>query len=83
MPITTRTTSKATHSTKLTYIPEFGERKDKGNKFAKDAVDLVQKNANPGRLVIEFGLGGGVSSVVFEETQGISQRDIQYDPLPQ
>ena len=83
MPITTRTTSKATHRTVLTYTPAFGERQDKGKKFASDAVDLVQKNGNPGRLIVEFGVGGGVSSVVFEETQGISQRDIQYDPLPQ
>jgi hypothetical protein len=83
MPITTRTQTKATHRTTLTYIPDFGERKDKGKKFAHDAIDLVQKNDTAGRLIIEFGLGGGVSSVVFEETQAISQRDIQYDPLPQ
>lgn len=84
MPITTRTSSKATHRTALTYVPDFGERiADKGKNFVNQAYDLVRSAGNPGRIIVECGLGGGVSSIVFEETQTISQRDIDYDPLPQ
>ena len=80
MAITTRTTTKATHRTILTYTPEFGERTDslsRGKKFVNEAYDVIQQAGNPGRLIVDFGIGCGVSSVAFEETQTIPQRDIQ------
>ena len=79
MPINTRTTTKATHRTLFKYEPDFGERQDKaskGRKWIDEAYDVVLKCGNPGRLIIECGIGGGVSSVAFEETQVVPQSDI-------
>lgn len=80
MEIKTRTTSKATHRTTLTYTQEAGERiADLSKNFVIKAYDFVRASGNPGRLIIDCGAGGGVSGVVFEETQTIPQRDIHYD----
>jgi hypothetical protein len=82
MTITTRTTTKATHRTVIRYEPEFGERTDKvskARKFVNEALDIVLQAGNPGRLIVDLGIGCGVGSIVFEETQTVPQRDIQQD----
>ena len=76
MPITTRTTTKATHRTVLTFTAPFGHRADKGRAFLAEAHELVVKSGNAGRLIVECGIGGGISSIAFEETQTVPQRDI-------
>jgi hypothetical protein len=77
MPISTRTTTKATHRTTLTYTAPFGHRADKGRTFVNEALDIIQKHGDPARMIIEFGVGGGVSSIAIEQTQTVPQRDIQ------
>lgn len=79
MPISTRTVTKAIHRTTLTYTAEFGHRADKGVKFIFEAVEMIQKEQQVGSLIIQFGPGGGVSGITFEETQTVPQRDIQRD----
>lgn len=76
MPIITRTTTKATHRTVLKYTHDRFLREDKGRSFLNEALDMVQAAGNPGRLIVDCGIGGGVSSIVFEETQTVPQRDI-------
>jgi hypothetical protein len=77
MPITTRTTTHAVDKTIMMYTPELGDRiKDGGRKFFNEVLDLIQKNQQVGTLTIQFGTGGSVSTVAFEEKQLIPQKDV-------
>jgi hypothetical protein len=77
MPITTRTTTHAVDKTIMMYTPEFGQRSDKGKTFINEVLDLIHKNQQVGTLTIQFGTGGSVSTVAFEEKQLIPQKDVQ------
>jgi hypothetical protein len=76
MPISTRT-GKATHRLTLVYVPELGERKDGGIKFVTEAIKWMNAEGDPGRLIIDFGAAGHVSSIVFEQT--IPAKDIKFE----
>lgn len=78
MPLNTRTTTHAVDRTTITYTPEPGERiKDGGKIFINEVFDLIQKNQQVGTLTVQFGTGGSISGVAFEEKQLIPQRDVQ------
>jgi hypothetical protein len=76
MPIATRT-GKATHRLTLVYVPEFGERKDGGQKFVSAAIKYMNDEDIQGRLIIDFGVSGNVSSIVLEQT--VPARDIKFE----
>lgn len=80
MPISSRTTTQAIHKTALTYTAEPGHQKDGGRKFLLEVFDLIRENKQVGALTVNFGVGGGVGTIVFEERHAIAQADISFDP---
>jgi hypothetical protein len=77
MPITARTTTQAVHRTTLTYTAESNHIKDGGKRFIAEVLDMIRAERQVGTLTIQFGVGGGVSTVVFEEKETIAQKDIE------
>jgi len=77
MGLNTRTQSKLVHRTTLTHIPEIGARKDGGLAFLNEVVEFIRQEKQIGRLTADFGVGGSISNIVFEETCTVSQRDLE------
>lgn len=75
-----KTTSKVLHRTVLSWEWEPGHHRDRGEKFLASVLKLIRDERQIGRLTIDFGVGGGVSSVVFEETESIKQGEIEVAP---
>lgn len=70
----THTQSFVTHRT--TLISE-GKRSDGGRSLLLEAFDLIHREKQTGKLTVHFGVGGSISSAIFEETEVIPQRDIK------
>ncbi|MGA9352263.1 MAG: hypothetical protein WBV46_01145 [Terriglobales bacterium] len=79
MALKTRTTSKVNHRTVLSWEREPGEHSDLGQKFLSEVLKLIRSERQMGRLTVDFGSGGGIGSVIFEETEAIPQREIQVE----
>ena len=76
----TSTRSHVTHRTRLTadVKPEDG-----GRKLLIEAFDFIRSEKQVGKLTAQFGPGGSISSLVFEETETIPQKAIEVDPTIQ
>lgn len=76
MGLNTRTTSKLIHRTALIHVPEVGARQDGGLAFLNEVVAFIRSERQIGRLTVDFGTGGGIGNIVFEETASVAQRDL-------
>lgn len=76
MGLNMRTTSKLVHRTVITHVPEFGARQDGGLAFLNEVIAEIRQEKQVGRLTVDFGVGGGVGNISFEETASVSQRDL-------
>jgi hypothetical protein len=45
-----------------------------------ETFDFIHKEHQVGKLTAQFGTGGSISSLIFEETESIPQKAIQVDP---
>jgi hypothetical protein len=78
----TSTKSVVTHRTTVT---SEGKRADGGRSLLLELFDDVRSDKRVGKLTAQFGVGGSLSSLVFEETESIAQREIeveQQNPIP-
>jgi hypothetical protein len=70
----TQTHSFITHKTALTADEK---KPDGGRALLLEAFDFIRQERQVGKLTAQFGVGGSISSLVFEETDSIAQRDIE------
>lgn len=70
----TLTKSFVTHRTALTADPKLP---DGGRALLIEGFDFIRSTRSVGKLVAQFGIGGSISSLVFEETDSIAQKDIE------
>lgn len=70
----TQTRSFITHKTTLTADEK---KPDGGRALLLEAFDFIRQEKQVGKLTAQFGVGGSISSLVFEETDSIAQRDIE------
>jgi hypothetical protein len=70
----TRTHSFVTHRTEL-YSED--KRKDGGRALLAEAFDFIHQEKQVGKLTAQFGAGGAISSLIFEETGNILQSDLE------
>lgn len=71
----THTKSVVTHRTMIS--PE-GKNSDGGRAFLLEEFDFIHRKGQVGKLIVQFGVGGSISSpLIFEETESIAQRDIE------
>jgi hypothetical protein len=70
----TATKSSVTHRT---HITAEEKKPDGGRSLLIEAFDFIRSERQVGKLTAQFGIGGAISSLIFEETEPIAQRDIE------
>ena len=70
----TQTKSSVTHRTIITAEVK---KEDGGRSLLCEAFDFIRKEKQVGKLTAQFGVGGSISSLSFEETSVIAQNDIE------
>jgi hypothetical protein len=78
MAIKTRTTTQAVHRT---IVTAEGTKNSGGRDLLLETHDLIHSEKNVGQLTVQYGVGGCISSVVFEERETIAQKDIEFPAL--
>ncbi|MHB1952113.1 MAG: hypothetical protein ACYCOU_00070 [Sulfobacillus sp.] len=73
-------TSTRSHVTHRTTLAADRKTDDGGRKLLTEAFDFIRSEKQVGKLTAQFGPGGSISSLFFEETTTIQQRDIEIDP---
>jgi hypothetical protein len=73
----TSTRSFVTHKT---AISADAKPLDGGRALLLELFDDLRSDQRVGKLTAQFGVGGAISSLIFEETETIPQRDITVDP---
>lgn len=69
----TSTRSIVTHRTRVT---SEDKRTDGGRALLLEVFDDVHGDGRMGRMIVDFGVGGSISSLIFEETEAIRQEQI-------
>lgn len=73
----TSTRSTVTHKTTVTSEVK---RDDGGRALLLELFDDIRGDRRVGKLTAQFGVGGSISSLTFEETASIRQEDIEVEP---
>lgn len=72
----TATRSFVTHKTS---VSSEVKREDGGRALLLELFNDIHGDKRVGKLTAQFGVGGSLSSLIFEETETIPQRDINVD----
>ena len=76
----TATRSTVTHRTTVTGDHEVKYRsQDGGRALLLELFDDLRSDKRVGKLTAQFGIGGSISSLVFEEAETIAQREIEVE----
>ena len=67
MPVEWNTRSETVHHSRATLVG--AKPRDGGFTLLKEAFDWIHTNRTPGRLVVNFGTGGSVSDLEFEQRE--------------
>jgi hypothetical protein len=73
----TTTKSFVTHRTN---VSSDEKRTDGGRGLLIELIDDIREDKRVGKLTANFGSGGSLSALIFEETENIPQRDIEVEP---
>ncbi len=73
----TSTKSTVTHRTTVTADQK---RDDGGRSLHIELFDDIRSDKRVGKLTAQFGVGGSISSLIFEETENIAQNEIEVEP---
>ena len=72
----TKTRSVVTHKTEITATAKSS---DGGRSLLLELFDDLRQDKRTGKLTAQFGVGGSIASLVFEETEAIPQREIEVE----
>lgn len=72
----TQTRSTVTHKTTVT---SDAKKDDGGRSLLLELFDDIRSDKRVGKLTAQFGVGGSISSLVFEETETIAQKEIEVE----
>ena len=73
--------SEEVHRSKATWIGD--KPKDGGKSLLDEAFNFVRTNKQPGRLIVDFGTGGSISMLEFEQKERIPSPVAEYDTSPE
>lgn len=73
----TSTKSIVTHRTSISAEEK---RNDGGRALLLELFNDLHSDKRVGKLTAQFGVGGSISSLVFEETETIKQSEIEVEP---
>ena len=79
MALKTKTVTNAVHRTTITYEPPADAIKDGGRKWLAETFNLINTHHQVGVLTVAFGLGGSITSIIFEEKEVIPQRNLEVE----
>lgn len=79
MPLKIRTITHAVHKNTITFDAPINHAPDGGQKWLNEAFKLIHLNSQVGALTVQFGPGGSVSSMIFEEREVIPQSKIEFE----
>lgn len=71
----TKTRSKVIHTTAISTSTV----KDGGRALLLELFDDVRSDKRVGKMTAQFGVGGSISSLTFEEVETISQNEIEVE----
>jgi hypothetical protein len=69
--------SEEVHRSKATWVGE--KPRDGGKSLLDEAFEFIHKNQQPGRLVVDFGIGGSVSMLEFEQKGRVPSPPAEFD----
>jgi hypothetical protein len=72
----TQTKSSVTHRT---TVSADTKTTDGGRALLIELFDDIRSDKRVGKLTAQFGVGGSLSSLLFEETENIAQKDIEVE----
>lgn len=72
----TATKSTVTHRT---HVTSDSKRDDGGRALLVELFDDIRSDKRVGKMEVQFGVGGSISSLVFEESEVIPQKDIEVE----
>lgn len=75
----TSTKSFVTHKTQVT---SEAKNTDGGRALLLELFNDIHSDKRVGKLTAQFGVGGSLSSLIFEETESIRQSEIEIQPPP-
>lgn len=79
MELKTKTVTNAVHRTTITYEHPAYSSKDGGKKWLLETFNLINTHHQVGVLTVAFGLGGSITSIIFEEKENIPQRNLEVE----
>ena len=72
----TQTKSTVTHQT---HVTSDSKRDDGGRALLLELFDDIRSDKRVGKMEVQFGLGGSISSLIFEESETIPQSQIEVE----
>ena len=69
--------SEEVHRSRASWVGE--KPRDGGKALLDEAFNFVRKNKQPGRLVVDFGIGGSISMLEFEQKERIPSPVAEFD----
>ncbi len=73
----TQTKSTVTHRT---HVTSDKKNNDGGRDLLIELFDDIRSDKRVGKMEVQFGVGGSISSLVFEESEVIPQKEIEVAP---
>jgi hypothetical protein len=73
----TQTRSSVTHRTSVSADTKTT---DGGRSLLLELFDDLRSDKRVGKLTAQFGVGGSIASLIFEETESIPQSSIEVEP---
>ena len=72
----TQTKSTVTHRT---HVTSDKKNNDGGRDLLIELFDDIRSDKRVGKMEVQFGVGGSISSLVFEESEVIPQKEIEVE----
>lgn len=72
----TQTKSTVTHRT---HVTSDKKNNDGGRALLIELFDDIRSDNRVGKMEVQFGVGGSISSLVFEESEVIPQKEIEVE----
>jgi len=73
-----KTVTHAVHTNTITFDPPAGFTNDGGQKWLNESFKAIHLNSQVGTLTVQFGLGGSICAMKFEEKEVIPQKNIEF-----
>ena len=78
MTLKIKTVTHAVHTNTITFEAPANASNDGGLRWLNEAFKAIHLNSQVGTLTVQFGLGGSICAMKFEEKEVIPQKNIEF-----